>query len=117
MPAGVSGHRVAPATSGYVNPLRDRVHAGRGMMHLMQLRWSEILLPAVSLARIIAGDSLHRVWSPALSASRPILKGSVAPATSRRSGAAPAGGVVWTKAGHGGRKACTGIHRAQAPAL
>jgi hypothetical protein len=37
--------------------------------------WSGSLLPATRLARIIAGDSLHRVWSPALSAPRPILKG------------------------------------------
>src|SRR5258706_16445533 len=42
--------------------------------------WSESLLPATALASIIAGDSLHRVRSPALSAPRPILKGPVAAA-------------------------------------
>ena len=43
--------------------------------------WSESLLPAMGLARIIACDSLHRLlWSPALSAPRPILEGLAAPA-------------------------------------
>ena len=40
--------------------------------------WSESSWRATSLARIIAGDSLHRVWSPALSAPRPILKRAIA---------------------------------------
>ena len=42
-------------------------------------------------ARIIAGDSLHRVWSPALSAPRPILKGPEAPAHFHAVAASPGG--------------------------
>ena len=42
--------------------------------------WSGSLLPATGSARNIAGDSLHRVSSPALSAPRPILKGPLTPA-------------------------------------
>jgi hypothetical protein len=47
--------------------------------------WPESLLPATSSARIIAGDSLHRVSSPALSAPRPILQGPLRPAHFRAS--------------------------------
>src|SRR6266851_9963 len=39
--------------------------------------WSGSSWRATDLARIIAGDSLHRVWSPALSAPRPILKRAI----------------------------------------
>src|SRR5262249_51771298 len=55
------------------------------------LVWSESLLPATDLARIIAGDSLHRVWSPVLSAPRPILKGPEAPAHFHAVAASPGG--------------------------
>jgi hypothetical protein len=63
--------------------------AARNRLELMQSRsqrslphsaWSGSLLPTTSLARIIAGDSWHRVRSPALSTLRPILKERVAPA-------------------------------------
>ena len=51
--------------------------------------WSESLLPATGLARIIAGDSLHQVWSPALSAPRLILRGQLPPARFHRLAAPP----------------------------
>jgi hypothetical protein len=59
--------------------------SGTGLGHgrpggRQKIPWSGSLLPATGLTRIIAGDWLHRVSSPALSAPRPILKGSVAPA-------------------------------------
>jgi hypothetical protein len=63
--------------------------AARNRLELMQSRsqrslphsaWSGSLLPTTSLARIIAGDSWHRVRSPALSTLRRILKERVAPA-------------------------------------
>jgi hypothetical protein len=40
--------------------------------------WSGSSWRAIRLTRIIAGDTLHRVWSLALSAPRQILKGIVA---------------------------------------
>ena len=43
-----------------------------------KLSWSGSSWHATGLERIIAGDSLHRVRSPALSAPRPILKRAIA---------------------------------------
>ena len=53
--------------------------------------WSGSSWLATGIARIIAGDSLHRVWSPAPSAPRPILKGPLPPARFHAVAASPRG--------------------------